>query len=102
MLLHVREIVNNLSFKGVTDGNPESDNTYNDTVEIGGSKMPKLPSVTKQEMLDAIREGVHDAMWRMITNATDAPCKDFYATIGDAVERAMIKVGDVKQDSRGD
>ena len=38
----------------------------------------KLPDVSKQELLDAIRDGVADAMWRMITNATSAPCADFY------------------------
>jgi hypothetical protein len=32
--------------------------------------MTKLPTVSKQELLNAIRDGVHDAMWRMITNAT--------------------------------
>ena len=33
----------------------------------------KVPEVTKQELLDAIRGGVHDAVWQMITNATSMP-----------------------------
>ena len=40
--------------------------------------MTNLPAVSKQELLDAIRDSVHDAMWRMITNASSAPCSDFY------------------------
>jgi hypothetical protein len=37
----------------------------------------KLPTITKDELLEAIRQGVHDAMWEMITNATQMPCHDF-------------------------
>jgi hypothetical protein len=51
----------------------------------------KLPDVSKQELLDAIRDGVSDAMWRMITNATSAPCADFYETVRDGVETAISK-----------
>jgi hypothetical protein len=47
--------------------------------------MIKLPTVSKQELLNAIRDGVADAMWRMITNATDMPCADFYDFVKDGV-----------------
>jgi hypothetical protein len=40
-----------------------------------------IPMVSKEELLGAIREGVRDALWRMITNATDMPCHDFYDTV---------------------
>ena len=43
----------------------------------------------KQEIYNAITEGVDRAMWRMITNATDMPCHDFYDTIKDAAEKAF-------------
>ena len=49
----------------------------------------KLPPISKQELLDAIRDGVRDAMWRMITNATSMPCADFYATVKDGVEAGI-------------
>ena len=32
---------------------------------------------TVYELLGAIREGVHDAIWGMIANTTTAPCADF-------------------------
>src|SRR4051812_24928940 len=51
--------------------------------------MTKLPEVTKQELLDAIRAGVRDALWEMITNATSTPCGDFYDTVRDGVETAI-------------
>ena len=43
---------------------------------------------------DAIREGVEDAMWRLMNNATDMPCADFYASIKDGVEEAHLKLSD--------
>jgi hypothetical protein len=51
--------------------------------------------ISKRELLDAIREGVHDVVWQMITNATSMPCHDFYDTlqegIADGIERAQLK-----------
>ena len=41
------------------------------------SSMIKLPDVTKQELLEAVRAGVRDAMWEMITSATQMPGADF-------------------------
>jgi hypothetical protein len=49
----------------------------------------KLPAVSKRELLDAIRAGVADAMWRMMTDATDAPCADFYDMIKKGVEKGF-------------
>ena len=37
------------------------------------------------ELLGAIREGVHDAIWGMIANTTTAPCADFFAAVEDGV-----------------
>jgi hypothetical protein len=54
-------------------------------------KAPHLPELSKEELMEAIADGVERAMWQMITNATQAPCHDFFDTIGDAVERAMTK-----------
>jgi hypothetical protein len=45
---------------------------------------------------DAIAEGVYRAMWEMITNATDAPCADFYATIERAAEAACERMADAR------
>jgi hypothetical protein len=62
--------------------------------------MIKLPTVSKQELLNAIRDGVADAMWRMITNATDAPCADFYDFVKDGVAEgiARLDLGDAPRD----
>jgi hypothetical protein len=51
-----------------------------------------LPEISKAELLEAIREGVADAMWRMITNATQAPCADFFASIEDGVAAGIDRV----------
>jgi hypothetical protein len=52
----------------------------------------KLPSVSKQEFLDAIRNGVADAVWQMITNATAAPCADFYDFVKDGVAEGIERL----------
>ena len=46
-----------------------------------------------EEVYNAIREGVKDAMWMMINNATSAPCADFYQSIQDGVKKAMLELG---------
>jgi hypothetical protein len=49
----------------------------------------RTPKVSKEEFLAAIREGVRDAMWDMMTNATIAPCHDFYDSIREGVREAI-------------
>ena len=73
----------------------------------------ETPKITKQEMLEAIsegvsnqfwtvmpeagqilesiRKGVEDAMWRMITNATNCPCGDFFHFVQQGVSEGIIK-----------
>ena len=41
----------------------------------------QLPDVTAEQFLRAVRDGVSDAMWQMMTNATDMPCHDFYEMV---------------------
>jgi hypothetical protein len=60
--------------------------------------MTELPTVSKQELLAAIRAGVHDAMWKMITNATQAPCADFYDAVKDGVAAGTAKAGGRRRD----
>jgi hypothetical protein len=50
---------------------------------------PRLPRISGQELLDAIRQGVHDAFWEMITNATSCPCGDFYEHVKAGVKEAV-------------
>jgi hypothetical protein len=47
------------------------------------------PTLTKQELQDAITEGVYRAFWDMINNATHAPCADFYEAVQKGVKEAM-------------
>jgi hypothetical protein len=49
----------------------------------------KLPELTREELKEAISEGVYRAFWQMITSATGAPCHDFYAAVQDGVQGAM-------------
>lgn len=45
--------------------------------------------IRTEEFMEAIRLGVKDAIWSIATNATGAPCADFYNSIKDGVENAM-------------
>jgi hypothetical protein len=51
--------------------------------------MMQLPAISKDELLDAIRAGVRDAVWEMITNATSAPCEDFFDTVKSGIETGV-------------
>ena len=48
--------------------------------------------ISKDEFLQAVSEGVENAIWSMITNATTCPCIDFYETIQKAAESAFSKL----------
>lgn len=48
--------------------------------------------ISKDEFLRAVSEGVENAIWSMITNATTCPCTDFYETIQKAAENAFSKL----------
>lgn len=60
----------------------------------------KVPKLDPERIYQEIYRGVYDAMWQMMTNATDTPCKDFYSTIEDAVRNALDDVRLTKLDSR--
>ncbi len=49
-------------------------------------------ALASQKFFDAIAAGTKDAVWAMITNATDAPCEDFFNVIEKAAKTAF---GDV-------
>jgi hypothetical protein len=61
-----------------------------------------LPAITREELLNAIREGVYDAMWQMITNATSMPCHDFFDQVREGVENAMCKISRATLHPAGD
>ena len=48
--------------------------------------------IRTEQFMDAIRNGVKDAIWGIATNATSAPCADFYDSIKEGVEQAMEHV----------
>lgn len=50
------------------------------------------------QIYQAIREGVADAMWRLMTNATDMPCNDFYDHVKAGVKDAVLEMGAVPDD----
>lgn len=45
-----------------------------------------------EKVYGAISKGVENAIWRMITNATDMPCADFYEAIQNAATKAFDNV----------
>lgn len=58
---------------------------------IHNAVMDSVPQIDKEEILGAIRDGVRDAMWQMITNATGMPCHDFFDTINNAAHKAFCE-----------
>lgn len=42
---------------------------------------------------EAIKQGVYDAIWQMITNSTDCPCEDFFNVVREGVQSG---IGDCK------
>jgi len=52
----------------------------------------KLPhEVTAEQFLEAVRQGVSDAIWRMICQGTNAPCADFYDAIKEGIKDGICK-----------
>lgn len=47
-----------------------------------------------EKVYKAIREGVEDAMWRMIRSATDMPGDDFYYFVKEGVKEAIEKIAE--------
>lgn len=45
--------------------------------------------IIREPFLNAIREGVQNAMWQLFTNATDAPCQDFFHHIKSGVKEGI-------------
>ncbi len=50
--------------------------------------------LSKQDIQDAIADGVERAMWKMITGITDMPSSDFWMVLERAIENAFIKTHD--------
>lgn len=47
--------------------------------------------IIRDPFLNAVESGVYNAMWSLMTNATDMPCTDFYEMIKQGVESALEK-----------
>ena len=50
------------------------------------------PELEAEKIYEAIREGTHDAVWRMIRNATDMPCADFFDMIKEGTRDAILEM----------
>ena len=51
-----------------------------------------LSSVTAKDICDVLREGVAEAVWRIATNATDMPSSDFYDAIKEGAAAGVARV----------
>lgn len=58
-----------------------------DAIEEGVSQA--LPDMGNGRLHKAIADGVENAMWRMMTNATDAPCQDFYEAVTNGIAKGI-------------
>jgi len=43
-------------------------------------------------VVDAFSEGTKNAIWQMITNATDTPCQDFYDAVTKGIKEAILEM----------
>lgn len=59
--------------------------------EVATNGSPRV-DIPNELLFDAIRQGVRDAMWQLMTNATDAPCADFFQAIEDGAAAGIEKV----------
>ena len=48
--------------------------------DVATNQSPRV-DVPNELLFDAVRRGVSDAMWQLMTNATGMPCADFYQAI---------------------
>lgn len=46
-------------------------------------------NLSRDDMMEAISEGVRRAIWEIANNATDAPCADFYDAIKAGTESGI-------------
>ena len=62
---------------------------------IAQAVFDSIPEFDRQEILDAISEGVYRAVSNMIHNGTRTPCQDFYEAINKAAKEAfeVVTVG---------
>jgi regulator of replication initiation timing len=58
----------------------------------GRQDEPLLGQLDPERIYKAIQDGVHDAIWQMITNNTDMPCADFYDTVKSAATKAFSEM----------
>lgn len=64
------------------------------SIDKGVKPQDNVINLESERIYEAIRLGVSDAIWNIATNATSAPCGDFYHQIKEGVREAMEKVGD--------
>ena len=57
---------------------------------------------SKQDILEAISDGVDVAITRMIRGITDCPSGDFWFTLKEAMEKAFEKVAEREIERRND
>jgi hypothetical protein len=67
-----------------------------DAIRLG--TRDSLPRLSANDLITAIRGGVADAFWRILTNGTGTPCADFYTAIRegmqDAITQAALRTGE--------
>jgi hypothetical protein len=51
-----------------------------------------MRNLSREDMMEAIRQGVEDGIWRIATNNTLTPCQDFYDTIKQGVEDGVARL----------
>lgn len=83
-----RDEVYDSIIEGVRQAFPEISHDFlSSAIEDGVSQT--LPDMGDGRLHKAIVNGVENAMWRMMTNATDAPCQDFYEAITNGIAKGI-------------
>jgi len=83
-----RDEVYDSIIEGVRQAFPEITHEFlSSAIEDGVSQM--LPDMGDGRLQRAITNGIENAMWRMMTNATQMPCADFYEAVTNGIAKGI-------------
>lgn len=85
--LDLDEVLDSIA-EGVRRAFPEiTHDFFSDAIEGGVTQA--LPDMDGVRLYRAISDGIENAMWRMITNATQMPCADFYEAVTNGIAKGI-------------
>lgn len=78
--------------EGIKESMPDFDYVEMTDAISGGVSSFLSGQIDGRPVVDAFSKGTKDAIWQMITNATDTPCQDFYDAVTKGVKEAILEM----------